>query len=69
LFSYAVYGLGIRSELELPELQGADIEKDITICLGHVSRDLPPDWESNVWPVLNSHEAIMNLGKAGIIGI
>ena len=36
MFSGQAYGLGIRSELDLPELVAKDVPADISVCLGKV---------------------------------
>lgn len=43
MWSYSAFGLGIRSEVPLPELTEADSADDIVIRYGHVER--PPDYD------------------------
>src|SRR4051812_9962833 len=43
MFSYAAYGLGIQSALELPELVRGDRPVDATVSTGPVDFDSRPD--------------------------
>ncbi len=55
--SYSAYGLGIRSELELPELEGRNAGGDVLIKFGHLGADLPKP-ASPVWSTWTTGDGV-----------
>ncbi|HEC61985.1 MAG TPA: hypothetical protein ENI27_06985 [bacterium] len=65
MYSYFAYGLGIHSDLPLPELISSKVENDVVIHVGSLD-SIPPEALGNQ-PFLKVHqkEAILSLGYVG----
>lgn len=64
-FSYTAYGLGIHSELPLPELEPGNGEADVTIRLGVVDRPAPERTGPGVRHATTGDETLLALDPVG----